>query len=76
MGEPAALGWRVHQSGNQQEGQEVLPQCESLYTSAAVVSLCASVQGLIEVLFLDEGELISTGVDGYVRVGVPPAGLL
>ena len=25
-------------------------------------------QGMIEAIYLDEGELISTGVDGYVRV--------
>ena len=29
-------------------------------------------QGMIEAIYLDEGELISAGVDGFIRVGVMP----
>ncbi len=29
-----------------------------------------SMQGMIETIYLDEGELISAGVDGFVRVSI------
>lgn len=31
--------------------------------------LCVPLQGMVETIYLDEGELISAGVDGFVRVG-------
>lgn len=71
MGQYAAVGWRVHQGRDLPQEQEVLPSREAqsshLTTSHSNHHTSLS-QGMIEALFLDEGELISAGVDGYIRV--------
>ena len=44
--------------------------CHHVSTSPPVGHTPSSslLQGMIEALFLDDGELISAGVDGYIRV--------